>query len=76
MTWPTSIQCRRSSPIRFKCRFSRVVSRIMPCVRKPLRFLISPQKLPLRGTLVSDPTEGYPFAPPVSHALPPQQVWR
>jgi hypothetical protein len=76
VTWPTSTQCRRSSPIRFKCPFSQAVSPITPCVRKLRPFLISRQKSPLRGTLVSDPTEGYPFAPCVSHALPPQPVWR
>lgn len=76
MTWLTSIQCRRSSPIRYKCPFSRAGSLTMPCVRKLLRFLISPQKLPLRGTLVSDPRRATRFAPSVSHALSPQQVWR
>ena len=55
MTWPTSTPCRPSSPIRFKCPFSRAGSRTMPCVRKLLHFLISPQRSPLRGTLVSDP---------------------
>lgn len=52
-TWGTSILCRRSSPIRFKCPFSQEASRILPCVRKHQHSLILLQRLPLRGMLVS-----------------------